>query len=241
VAELLDRFLPSPLVGAELVALGLLWALVVACLAGHLKLRRDVATNYTRKIFHFCIFTAAMAIHVRWGFPGVNAFSVGVVLLIGYGLLRGKGNAVYESMARERDAPHRTFYIAVPLATTALGGLVSNLIVGDFALVGYLVTGWGDAIGEPVGRWLGRHPYRVTTLRKVPCTRTVEGSVAVGVASFLAAMLSLTLGFDISISSALWRAAVIAPVIVLVEAVSPHGSDNFTTMLVAAVLAAALI
>ncbi len=241
MAELLDRFLPSPLLGAELAAVGLLWALVVGWIAGQLKLQRGVATNYTRKIFHFCIFTAAMAVHVWWGFPGVNAFSVGVVLLIGYGLLRGEGNPVYESMARERDVPHRTFYIVVPLATTALGGLVSNLIVGDFALAGYLVTGWGDAIGEPAGRWLGRHPYRVSTLRKVPCTRTMEGSVAVGVASLLAAMLSLWWGFDVSLGGAAWRAAVVAPVIALVEAFSPHGSDNFTTMVAAAVLAAALV
>jgi hypothetical protein len=33
--------------------------------------------------------------------------------------------------------------------------------VGDFAVVGYLTCGWGDAGGELVGRSLGRHPYRL--------------------------------------------------------------------------------
>ncbi len=206
-------------------------------MGGWLKMRRGIATNYTRKIFHFCIFTAAMGVHLAGGFPAVNAYAVGCVAVILYGVWRGPGHPVFEGMARERDEPHRAFYVVIPLLTTALGGLASNWIAGSYALVGYLVTGWGDAVGEPIGRWLGRHPYRVLTLRKVSCTRTLEGSAAVGAASFLAAGAALIAGFDLSAAEALWRAAVIAAATIGIEAISPHGSDNFTTMAGASVLA----
>jgi len=213
----------------------------VGWFCGHLKLRSGVATNYTRKIFHFCIFTAAMAIQAGWGMPAVNVYAVGCVGVILLGVLRGSGDFLFEGLARERDEPHRAFYVIVPLITTALGGLVSNWVAGSYAAVGYLVTGWGDAIGEPAGRWLGRHPYRVPTLRKVSCTRTLEGSAAVGLAAFLAASVALMLVADLSLGAATVRGAAIAVLTVVVEAVSPHGTDNFTTMVGAAAAAAVMV
>lgn len=227
---------PLPLT-AGLIALGAAIALVVGAITGHLKLRRGVRTNFTRKIFHFSIFTGAMIIHVNGGWECVNAYALGVVAVIMIGVWRGCGNLIFEGMARERDEPHRAFYVVVPLITTALGGLSSNWLAGDFALVGYLVTGWGDAVGEPVGAWIGKHQYRVWTLRRVPCTRSIEGSTAVGLAAWMAATLALVAGFDVPMSTAIVHGLIIGVATVAVEALSPHGSDNFTTMLAASVLA----
>jgi dolichol kinase len=114
---------------------------------------------------------------------------------------------------------------------------VTHAVAGRYALVGYLVTGWGDAVGEPVGRGLGRHRYRVPTLLGVACTRTLEGSAAVGLAAFLAAAIALVAAFGLPLSAALTRAAAIGLATVAVEAFSPHGLDNFTTMVAAAALA----
>ncbi|MCX7014160.1 MAG: hypothetical protein NTW86_16690 [Candidatus Sumerlaeota bacterium] len=236
----IDRLLPSP-GSALLVGLGgLAYAAAIGWACGRLKLSAGVRTNYTRKIFHFSIFSAAMLIHLLGGFQAVNAFAAGVVAVVLYGVWRGAGNVVFEGMARERDAPHRAYYVIVPLIATALGWLASNAVAGDFALVGYLATGWGDAAGEPIGVWLGRHEYRVTALRKVPCIRTVEGSAAVFLASALAAALALRLGFEIPLPGAALRGALVGIVTAALEAVSPHGSDNFTTMVGASLTAMAM-
>jgi phytol kinase len=231
------ELLPPPFQTACLLIAGAGLAMAAGLLCGWLKLRRGVRTNFTRKIFHFTIFTGAMALHVTGGWAWVNAYALGVVTVILLGVWRGAGNPIFEGMARERDEPHRAFYVVVPLLTTALGGLSSNWLAGDFALVGYLVTGWGDAIGEPAGAWLGRHEYRVPTLRRVPCTRTLEGSAAVGIAAWIAAVVSLMLGFGTALPTACLFALAIALATVVIEAVSPHGSDNFTTMLGASLLA----
>ena len=191
-------------------------------------------TAYTRKLFHFLIFTTATATHVLGGWEAVNALAMGVVFWVLYAVLIGNGFAAYEAMARERDDPHRTRFILIPLATTALGGMVSNIAFGEFALVGYLVTGWGDAVGEPVGRRFGRHRYRVASLFGVPAERSLEGSFTVGVASLAAAWLALSLGLQFPGVTALTVAMAVALLTAVVEAVSHHGLDNFTTMVAAA-------
>lgn len=232
--------LPSAPATLALAAAGVAVASAAGFFAGWLKLHRGVATPYTRKIFHFAIFTVATILHAIGGYAEVNAFACGVVAVVLFACARGAGFLLYEPLARERDAPHRTFFILVPLVTTALGGIVSNLVAGDFALVGYLVTGWGDAVGEPAGRRFGRHPYRVPSLMGVPANRTVEGSTAVGIAAFAAAAISLTLALGVPIPKACIVALVVAVATVAVEAVSPHGTDNFTTMVSAAWAASAL-
>jgi phytol kinase len=231
------HLLPPARLAVALVTVGILVAAFAGLACGWLKLRRGVRTGFTRKIFHFAIFSAAMVLQVAGGMAWVNAYAVGVVAVILWGIWRGAGNVIFEGMARERDEPHRAFYVVVPLITTALGGIVSNLLAGQFALVGYLVTGWGDAVGEPAGVWLGRHPYRVSTLRRVPCTRTAEGSAAVGIAAFLAAVIALSLLAPQPWPALVWRAGVIAVLTVPLEALSPHGSDNFTTMVGASLAA----
>lgn len=229
--------LPPPTAALALAGFGV----AVACAAGFgfgaLKLRRGVRTGYTRKLFHFTIFSLATLLHAWGGWPAVNAFSCGVVAVILFGVWRGDGHPVFEALARESDAPHRAFFIIVPLLTTALGGLASNALAGDFALVGYLVTGWGDAVGEPVGRRFGRHPYRVPTLMGVPSTRSLEGSAAVGLAALLATFFTLHFAFQQPLEGAFFHASVVAAATVAIEAVSPHGTDNFTTMAGAALLA----
>jgi hypothetical protein len=67
----------------------------------------------------------------------------------------------------------------------AIEGLMMSLLVTldllwfclasgvELALVGYLVTGWGDAVGEPVGVWIGRHRFRVLSLTGIPSERPI--------------------------------------------------------------------
>jgi phytol kinase len=210
----------------------LLFTAAAAALAGWLRTSIKLDAPYTRKIFHFVIFTTAGALHILGELPVVILFGVVVSGAVLFAVARGDGFPFYEAMARPTDAPRRALFVLVPLAMTAIGGLAAALLFGRFASVGYLVTGWGDAVGEPVGRAFGRHPYPVPTLAGVPATRTVEGSAAVCLAATLAAFVALVLG-GVSPSLAAAAAPLCGVVSTAVEAFSHHGLDNLTVQIAA--------
>ena len=216
---------------------GLAWSLAALWLAGRLK-RRGVRTGYTRKIFHFLIFGTAAGLQWGCGTPAVCLFGGMCSLVVFYAVWRGPGHLLYEAMARERDEPHRTFFILVPYFTTLVGGLATNILFGPCALAGYLVAGLGDAIGEPVGTRFGRHRYRVRSLASVPATRSLEGSAAVLLMSAGALALAAAASPVITLGHfGLLKIGIIAAIAALTEAFSPHGWDNATMQVVPAALA----
>ncbi len=160
-------------------------------------------------------------------------------MVVLWSVSRGEGHPLFEALARDTDRPRRGLFVVLPLVTTAVGGLVSAIVAGPFATVGYLVAGWGDAIGEPVGVLWGRHTYRVPSLGGVPARRSWEGTAAVLVVSTLAALLAL-----VAIGLRPWAAAHVAVAVgvvaATVEAVSHHGTDNLTVQLAASLVALAL-
>src|SRR5205085_1454656 len=104
------------------------------------------------------------------------------------------------------------------------------------AYIGYLVCGWGDAVGEPVGSRWGRHKYKVPSLTGVAATRSLEGSAAVFVVGSIAAIVGLDAIGDMSMHAvAVGVACGLAGA--LVEAISNHGIDNLTTQVAAAAVA----
>lgn len=216
----------------------LAFGLLAAAIAAHLR-ARGVRTAYTRKVFHFVIFTAAGLIHLWTGVQGVVVFGTIIAVLVLYAVWRGAGHAFYEALARPTDAPRRTLFVLVPLLTTAVGGVLSNLLVPAFAFVGYLVAGWGDAVGEPVGARWGQHRYRVPSLAGVPATRSWEGSAAVLFVGAAAAVIGcMVAGFEPLTALRVGAGAGIAGA--LVEAVSNHGMDNLTVQVAASAAAAFL-
>ncbi|MGH7505613.1 MAG: hypothetical protein ACRELX_08165, partial [Longimicrobiales bacterium] len=177
--EYIALFTPGPTTLLVVTPLALVYAVALATLVGRLRLVRGVRAPYTRKLFHFAVFTMATVVQLGWGVPGVVAFGTVLALVVVYAVIRGDGFPLYEALARPTDAPHRTLFILVPLATTAIGGVISNLLFLRYAYIGYLVCGWGDAVGEPAGTAWGRRFYSVPTLAGVRATRSVEGSAAV--------------------------------------------------------------
>jgi phytol kinase len=196
-----------------------------------------VAVPYTRKLFHIGIFSIAAGVHALRGAPAVVAYGCVVALFVLHSAWRGDGHPLFEALARPADAPRRALFVIVPLVMTAIGGLATSLLLPRFAAVGYLVAGWGDAAGEPVGQRWGRHRYRVTSLAGVRATRSVEGSLAVfavGTAAAVPALISAHVS-----SPSLFAAAFAAGAAgAIVEAVSNHGLDNLTVQLAAAGAAA---
>ena len=91
--------------------LGLLWAYACLFLAGYLKRHRGFQTGYSRKVFHFLIFMSVAGVHSLWGLRLVLLFGGMTSFVIFYAIFRGSGHLLYEAMAREKDEPHRTYYI----------------------------------------------------------------------------------------------------------------------------------
>lgn len=231
--------IPTAEIALAAIAAGLAAAGLFGGAAARLR-RSGVRVPYTRKVFHFGIFSVAALVHAAMGLPGTNAYGATVASVVLWSVLRGDSHPLFEALARRTDRPHRALFVVVPLATTAVGGLASALLAGPFATVGYLVAGWGDAVGEPVGARWGRHPYRVPSLAGVPARRTWEGSAAVTVASTAAAFLALSgMGWAPGMSGAVGLA--VGVVSGATEAVSHHGTDNLTVQLAASLTAMLLL
>ena len=128
----------------------------------------------------------------------------------------------------------------MPLATTALGGITANLFFYPYAFVGYLASGWGDAIGEPVGSRWGKHRYRVPSLARIRAERSWEGSLAVFCLSTLGIMITLCI-VQVHPLRALWVSLICGSVTAIVEGLSSHGLDNFTVQVAAAATAFLLL
>lgn len=238
--QLIGEFVPSLHVVAIWTAPILLYGVFVAWVVGILRHGWNIQTPYTRKIFHFAIFTMAALIQWMAGRGAVGWFGMLTAALVLYAVWRGNGFPFYEALARPSDRPHRTLFILIPLLTTALGGLTSNLLFDRYATVGYLVCGWGDAMGEPVGARWGRHRYRVPSLAGVPAERSLEGSAAVWAMGSLAAVVGLTIE-PLSWTTLLFAGTVLGLVGTVVEAFSNHGIDNFTIQVAVSAAAAVIL
>lgn len=217
------------------------WAFFCLYLAGYLKARKGFRTGYSRKVFHFLIFGSVALIQWLWGISAVCLFGAMTTVVVFYAVLCGPGNILYEAMAREKDEPHRTRYIVIPYFATLLGGLITNIFFGPIAIVGYLVTGVGDAIGEPVGTRFGKHKYRTPSLSSVKSERSLEGSAAVLLMSLFAITAGIALSPELDFSPSCFIVIPALSIIsALTEALSPHGWDN-TTMQVVPVLGASIL
>jgi phytol kinase len=218
--------------------IGVLWSYLCLHFAGYLKQGRGYKTGYTRKTFHFLVFTSVIIIQMVWDTTAVCLFGGACTLVIFYTIRKGSGNRLYEAIAREKDEPHRTHYIIIPYFATLIGGLASNILFGPIAVVGYLVTGLGDAVGEPIGTKFGRHTYKVPSLTSVKAIRSWEGSVAVFLTSVVAIIISISLLPDLNfVNNSLVLVPLLGLVSVGVEGVSPHGWDNATMQIIPSFLA----
>ncbi len=226
LAALAALLLPDPVTALAAVVVAAVVGGAGAAWAARLR-ARGVQVAYTRKLFHFVIFTTAAGVHAVLALPGTIVFGTAIAALVLFAVVRGEGEPFYEALARERDRPHRTLFIVVPLVTTAVGGLASALVAGPYASVGYLAAGWGDAVGEPVGARWGRHRYRVPSLAGVPATRSWEGSAAVFVVASLGSSIALS-GVG---GAPWWGGLACGAVAAVVEGVSNHGLDNLTVQL----------
>jgi len=97
----LATLVPDLSTGLTAAAAGLLLALATGAGAGVLR-GRGVRVAYTRKVFHFGIFTGAGAVHACGGLPATNAYGAVVAAWVLLAVVRGDGDPLYEAL---RQAP----------------------------------------------------------------------------------------------------------------------------------------
>ncbi|MFC1575222.1 hypothetical protein ACFL5A_01065 [Gemmatimonadota bacterium] len=211
------------------LAYGGILGLVVGAMARGGDPRRTLA----RKTFHIGVFTGAAPAQLFLGFWGVVVYGTAVALLVLVALRRGERSSLFRALARPADGEDRRRFVLLPLVATAMGGLLAVLLVGEFAVVGYLVCGWGDAAGEPVGQRWGRHCYSPPFGEG---SRTLEGSLGVLLAGALGGWAALGLVGQ-PFLAAVGVGALCGLVGALAEGLSTHGTDNLWVQLLPALTA----
>jgi phytol kinase len=215
----------------DTIALLVSFAYVFAAIGAAEGLRkwRGYSVDFTRKFIHIAVGMWAygtvllfeqrvFAIIPPLAFVAINAFSY----------WRG----TFKAMETGEKGNLGTVYF--PLSFAALIWLFwgrPHLIVA-----GLMPMTWGDALAAVVGRRIGRKRYTV-----LGSTRSVEGSMTMFVAGWVAASIALMLLGTCNPMTSLWISAVTAFGAALVEAVSPWGIDNLTVPAISALILALML
>jgi len=224
----------DPLFILGLASLG--FGLAMASLVGRMAKAGQASRVLGRKVFHAGIFTGAVPAQLLQGFWGVVVYGSVISLIVLVASWQGPGLPFYDALARPSDCDASRRFVFTPLLSTAVGGLLAALLVGSFAVVGYLVCGWGDAAGEPVGERWGRHRYFSPLSSEHQRSRSLEGSLAVFLAGSLGAGLALAL-LGSSFSQALGIGLACGAAGAVAEALSGPGTDNLWVQLIPSLLA----
>ncbi|KAF0203692.1 MAG: hypothetical protein FD167_5642, partial [bacterium] len=91
----------------------IIWAYSYLQVIGYLKLTKKIKPDYARKPFHIIAFLTAFVLQKIYGLPLVLLYTAMTSLVVTYAVIRGENHPLYQAMAREKDAPYKTYYIVV--------------------------------------------------------------------------------------------------------------------------------
>ena len=220
--------LGDPITTLILFLLFIFWGFFCSYVATYFKMRRNFQTGYTRKIFHFLVFTSAAAINYIWGFSGVCLFGIVISTFIFFAVYQQESSNLYKSLAREKDVPHQTLYILIPYFSTLFGGLSINLFFPEYVALGYLICGIADASGEVVGTKFGKHSFTVKTIGKHMPEKSIEGSASVFVLTFIIYILFAYSELKTFTPEMFFLLFICSLIITVLEIYTTKGFDNFT-------------
>ncbi len=191
----------------------------------HYSKKQGKPSWFSRKIIHVGISTViALTLHLYSSFSGpllvIGTFLL--ALLVGKLMFGNPAIALIKTASRENGTKKGTLFAGV-LAILAYSfvflAFPNNPEVFSSAI---LIVAWGDGAGELIGRPFGNHHYHIWNTE-----RSIEGSVAVCIFSFLALLITQIV-FSIMLTVYLFIVvAIIAITVTLIEAFSVSWSDNF--------------
>ncbi len=215
--------IPFLILGVASLGFGITMATVV----GGLVTSGDVSPPIPRKVFHAAVFAGAVPAQLLLGFWGVVTYGTGISLLLFSSYQLRPSLPFWRGLTRaDKELPGPAGSILIPFLSTGFGGLSSILLLGEFAIVGYLVCGFGDAAGELVGRKWGKHRYRSPFSDPEAGPRSLEGSIGVFLFGALAAAVALSL-LGSTLPELLVVALACGGVGSLAEGLSGPRTDNF--------------
>ena len=210
---------------SDWIALVIAFVYVSLILALGEGLRRELklGVEFTRKFVHIGVGMVAfllVALFQNWQFAIIPPLVFIVVNLISYrrqifsGMetgLKGQFGTVYFPVS---------FAILIPILWQFPAILVTSL----------MPMTWGDAFAAIIGKRFGAHTYSA-----MGQTKSIEGSLAMFVFSFVAVTLTFLI-FYAPLTTSLIVGIVVALVTTMVEAFSPWGLDNLTVPIASAIL-----
>lgn len=222
--------------------------------AGALKTRGLLRTGDARKLNHITVLAGGAA-WFNSGDPLQDRVSCHAAAIILFTMLLlvchwrdwGLCKYAFVGYARETDRPHDGFHVWFSWLVSLAGLEFVDVLFGSIELTrcAALVLGLADAVGEPIGSRFGNHRYFVRDILGSACRqRSWEGSLAVALVTSVIMYLSIsslpwgdwqlarTALFPLRFTLALAAGATVS----LVEAWTPHGLDNLTIPISAAVL-----
>ncbi|MBD2455959.1 phosphatidate cytidylyltransferase [Nostoc sp. FACHB-87] len=223
---------------SDLIGLAASYTYAISLLALGEGLRKffGIQPDLTRKVIHI---SAGM-----WIFGVLLLFKHWQIGIIPFATFIGVNYLLYRyrligAMDTEDSSPG-TVYFAI--SVTLLFGLFwrpdNSVDHVPIAVAGIMAMTWGDALAALIGKSFGQHKYQIGS-----SVRSWEGSLAMFLASTTAIFLVLMflpgsflspLAVPLSVSKALLTALISASFATLVEAISPHGTDNLSVPLVTA-------
>jgi len=219
---------------------GLYLAYLVVFAASLIVLRYTVKIpDYIfRKMLHIVAFTSVLPL-VLWTDLWQAAVAVEAVFLviIIIALHFFERFRFYSGLFVEK-APHEvitSFVLLFGMITAMLavfwGGFGDNYAY--IAVASLMAWGPGDAAAAIVGKNWGKHKLSGPHIEG---TKSVEGTVAMGVTSFVCTFVTLYYMSGLSLLQMLITALVIAPIAALVELYTKHGLDTVTVPIVSSVV-----
>ena len=185
---------------------------------------RGYSTEFTRKLIHISVGMWAFGtvlLFRHWYFAIISPLSF---VLLNYISYRGE---IFKSVETGEKGNLGTVYFPISFAIIiCLLWERPNLLVASL-----MPMTWGDALAAVLGRRYGQRKYSV-----LGSTRSVEGSLAMFLFSWLSISLALLLLPPLGWQTSLLYALAVAVFATLVEALSPWHVDNLTVPLLSAAL-----
>jgi dolichol kinase len=129
-------------------------------------------------IFHVGAFTGAVPAQLLLGFWGVVLYGSVIALLMGLAHVRREASALFPRFGPVGVERGRGRECLGSLLAAFAGGLVGVLLVGPFAVVGYLVCGWGEGLGKLLDRpWPVRRGRYSSPIRGKVQVRFLDGAL----------------------------------------------------------------
>ncbi|WP_129630402.1 diacylglycerol/polyprenol kinase family protein [Candidatus Oscillochloris fontis] len=212
------------------------YATSLIVIAEIIRRRKGYPQDFTRKFVHIGAGMSVFLVLALFDTWYVGIFPFVVFIFLNYIFWRYK---ILDAVDASDSTPGTVYFaFSISLVFGLLWRPDDPTDLGYLALAATMAMTWGDALAAIIGKRIGKHRYTV-----IGGTRSYEGSLVMFLVSCTAMFLSLLLipgsflsptaqplGFGLSLLASL----VTALVVTLAEGISPHGMDNISVPILAA-------